>query len=93
MTTPEALEALGLVAPGDPAPHTVVRLTTTCNHSRSGSERCWPDYELYIKGAPVAKEGGPDRSAHSDCRNASSARLSVGVSLEKRSVTSSASFW
>jgi hypothetical protein len=50
-------------------------------------------YELFVKGAPVAKEGGPDRSAHSDWRNASSARLSVGVSLEKRSVTSSASFW
>jgi RepB DNA-primase from phage plasmid len=48
ITTPEALESLGLVAPEDPAP-TVVRLKTSRNHSR-------------VKGAPLAKDGGPDRS-------------------------------
>jgi RepB DNA-primase from phage plasmid len=61
MTTPEALESLGLVAPEDPAP-TVVRFKTSSNHSRLGTERSWPDYELCVKGAPVAREGGPDRS-------------------------------
>lgn len=61
MTTPEALEALGLVAPEDPAP-TVVRLNTSRNSDRLGNGRSWPDYELCVKGAPVAKEGGPDRS-------------------------------
>ena len=61
MTTPEALEALGLVAPEDPAP-TVVRLNTSRNASRLGNDRSWPDYEMCVKGAPVAKEGGPDRS-------------------------------
>jgi hypothetical protein len=61
MTTPEALEALGLVAPEDITP-TVVRLNTSRNTNRLGSERSWPDYELCVKGAPVAREGGPDRS-------------------------------
>lgn len=60
MTT-GALEALGLVAPEDPAP-TVVRLNTSRNTNRLGNERSWPDYELCVKGTPVAKEGGPDRS-------------------------------
>jgi hypothetical protein len=27
-----------------------------------GAERSWPDYELCVKGAPIAKEGGLDRS-------------------------------
>jgi hypothetical protein len=61
MTTPQALEALGLVAPEDITP-TVVRLNTSRNSNRLGNERSWPDYELCVKGAPVAKEGGPDRS-------------------------------
>jgi hypothetical protein len=61
MTTPEALEALGLVAPEDPAPN-LVRLNTSRDTDRLGSERGWPDYERCVKGAPVAKEGGPDRS-------------------------------
>jgi hypothetical protein len=61
MTTPEALEALGLVAPEDIAP-AVVRLNTSRNSNRTGNERSWPDYELCVKGAPIAKEGGPDRS-------------------------------
>jgi hypothetical protein len=61
MTTPEALESLGLVAPQDPAP-TVVRFKPSGNPSHMGAERSWPDYELCVKGAPVAKEGGPDRS-------------------------------
>jgi hypothetical protein len=62
ITTPEALEALGLVAPPDPAP-TVVRLKTSRNHNRLGSDKGWPNYELCVKGAPPAKEGGgPDRS-------------------------------
>jgi hypothetical protein len=59
MTTPEALEALGLVAPEDHP--TVVRLNTFRNTNYLGSERSWPDYELCVKGAPIAKEGGPDR--------------------------------
>src|SRR5664279_2271742 len=42
MTTPEALESLGLVAPRDPAP-TVVRFKTSRNHSPLGTERSWPD--------------------------------------------------
>jgi hypothetical protein len=58
MTTPEALEALGLVAPEDPAPN-VVRLKTSINHSRLGSERSWPDCELCVKGAPLAKRWRP----------------------------------
>jgi flagellar biosynthesis/type III secretory pathway protein FliH len=61
MTTPDALEALGLVAPEDPAPN-VVRPKTSRNHSRLGTERSWPDYELCVKGAPLARDGGPDRS-------------------------------
>jgi hypothetical protein len=61
MTTPEALEALGLVAPEDLAP-TVVHLNTSRNSNRLGNERSCPDYELCVKGAPVAREGGPDRS-------------------------------
>jgi hypothetical protein len=61
MTTPEALESLGLVAPQEPAP-TVVRFKTSGNPSRLGAERSWPDYELCVKGATIAKEGGPDRS-------------------------------
>lgn len=60
MTTPDALEALGLVAPEDPAPN-VFRLKTSRNHSRLGSDRSWPDYELCVKGAPL-KDGYPDRS-------------------------------
>jgi hypothetical protein len=63
--TPEALESLGLVAPPDPTP-TVVRLKTSRNHSRLGSERGWPDYEACLRGAPPNKEGaGPSRS-HAD---------------------------
>jgi hypothetical protein len=61
MTTPEALEALGLVAPENITP-TVVRLNTSRNCNRLGTERSWPDYERCVKGAPVAREGGPDRS-------------------------------
>ena len=61
MTTPAALEALGLVAPED-LTSTVVRLDTSRNSNRLGNERSWPDYELCVKGAPFAREGGPDRS-------------------------------
>jgi hypothetical protein len=62
ITTPEALESLGLVAPPDPA-LTVVRLKTSRNHSRLGSDKDGPDYEACVKGAPLNKEGtGPDRS-------------------------------
>jgi hypothetical protein len=61
MTTPEALETLGLVAPEDITP-TVVRLNTSRNSNCLGNERSWPDYERCVKGAPVAREGGPDRS-------------------------------
>jgi hypothetical protein len=58
MPTPEALKALGLVAPEDRAPN-LVRLNTSRDTDRLGSERDRPDFE---QGAPVAKEGGPDRS-------------------------------
>ena len=65
ITTPEALESLGLVAPPDPAPN-VVPLKTSRNHSRLGSDKCWPDYEACLRGAPPNKEGtGPSRS-HAD---------------------------
>jgi hypothetical protein len=61
ITTPEALEALGLVASPDPAP-TVVRQKSSRNHSSSGTDRGWPDYEACVKGAPPTKESGQDRS-------------------------------
>ena len=65
MTTPEALESLGLVAPADPAP-TVVRFKTSSNHSGLGSQRSWPDYERCLLAAPPASDGdGPSRS-HAD---------------------------
>lgn len=64
ITTPKALEAVGLVAPPDPAPN-VVRLKTSRNHSRLG-DKGWPDYEACLRGAPPNKEGtGPSRS-HAD---------------------------
>jgi predicted secreted protein len=64
-TTPEALEALGLVAPQEPAP-TVVRFKPAGNHSRLGAARSWPDYERCLLGAPPASDGdGPSRS-HAD---------------------------
>ena len=40
----------------------MVRLDTSRNSNRLGNERSWPDYELCVKGAPFAREGGPDRS-------------------------------
>jgi len=62
MTTPEALEALGLVAPEDPAP-TVLHLKSRPTNTPPQGERTWPDYERCLKGAPRAGEGGgPDRS-------------------------------
>jgi hypothetical protein len=62
MTTPEALESLGLVAPPDPSP-TVVRFKPSGN---PGTERSWPDYERCLLGAPTASDGdGPSRS-HAD---------------------------
>ena len=63
MTTPEALEALGLVTPPKPyqAP-AVVPFTPSLKHSRSGKEPEWPDYGLCLQKAPRAGEGGPDRS-------------------------------
>jgi hypothetical protein len=65
ITTPEALEALGLVAPPDPAPN-VVPVKISRNHSRLGSEKGWPDYEACLRGAPPNKDGtGPSRS-HAD---------------------------
>jgi RepB DNA-primase from phage plasmid len=59
--TPEALESLGLVAPPE-SPPAVFRLKTSRNDSRLGADRGWPDYDRCVKGAPMAKEGGPDRS-------------------------------
>ena len=61
ITTPEALESLGLVAPAEPPP-TVVRLKPSRTPGRSGSEPEWPDYERCVAGAPPAKDGGRDRS-------------------------------
>jgi hypothetical protein len=62
ITTPEALESLGLVAPPEPAP-TVFRLKTSRNDSRLGTDRSWPDYQRCVAGAPPNKEGnGPNRS-------------------------------
>lgn len=62
ITTPEALESLGLVAPAEPLP-TVVRLKPSRTHGRSGTEPEWPDYERCVAGAPSAREGGGrDRS-------------------------------
>lgn len=62
ITTPEALESLGLVAPEDPAP-TVVRFQPSGNRKPLSGERSWPDYERCVKAAPPSKEGqGPDRS-------------------------------
>jgi hypothetical protein len=55
-TTPEALEALGLVAPEDPAP-TVVRFKTPSNQKYLSGECSWPDYERCVKAAPPSKEG------------------------------------
>jgi hypothetical protein len=41
----------------------VLPLKTSRKHSRSESERAWPDYQRCVDGAPPAKEGdGPDRS-------------------------------
>jgi hypothetical protein len=56
-------KSLGLVAPPEPdtAP-TVFRLKTSRNDSRLETNRGWPDYDRCVKGAPLAKEGGPDRS-------------------------------
>jgi hypothetical protein len=60
--TPEQLEALGLLAPPEPAP-AVLPFKTSREHTRSGGERTWPDYQRCVAGAPPAKEGnGPDRS-------------------------------
>jgi hypothetical protein len=63
MTTPEALESLGLVAP--PKPHqapAVVPFKPSRKHSRLGNEPEWPDYERCLRQAPRASDGGPDRS-------------------------------
>jgi hypothetical protein len=60
--TPEQLEALGLLAPPEPAP-AVLPFKTSRTPTRSGGERTWPDYQRCVAGAPPAKEGaGPDRS-------------------------------
>src|SRR5208282_4447189 len=61
-TTPETLQALGLVAPEDPAP-TVLRFKPASNNKSVSGERSWPDYERCVIAAPRSKEGqGPDRS-------------------------------
>lgn len=60
--TPEQVEALGLLAPPEPA-RAVLPFKTSREHTRSGGERAWPDYQRCVAGAPPAKEGdGPDRS-------------------------------
>ena len=56
MTTPEALEALGLVATPEPAP-TVVRFKTASNNKQRSGERSWPDYKRCVIAAPRSKEG------------------------------------
>jgi hypothetical protein len=61
ITTPEALEALGLVAPQDPAP-TVLHLKSRRTNLAPQCEGSWPDYDRCLKGTPRASEGGgPDR--------------------------------
>jgi hypothetical protein len=40
----------------------VFRLKTSRNDSRLETERSWPDYDRCVKGAPLTKEGRPDRS-------------------------------
>jgi hypothetical protein len=61
-TTPEALQALGLVTPEDPAP-TVLPFNKSGNRKPLSGERSWPDYERCVKDAPPSKEGhGRDRS-------------------------------
>lgn len=60
--TPQQLDALGLVAPSEPAP-TVLPLRSSQKYHTSDGERSWPDYERCVAGAPPSKEGdGPDRS-------------------------------
>jgi len=60
--TPQQLEALGLLAPPEPAP-AVLPFKTSRQHTRSEGKREWPDYQRCVAGAPPAKEGdGPDRS-------------------------------
>jgi hypothetical protein len=61
ITTPEAPESLGLVAPPEAAP-TVFRLKTSRNDSRLGTDRNWPDYQRCVAGAPPNK-GAMDRIA------------------------------
>jgi hypothetical protein len=62
VVTPQQLEALGLVAPPEPAP-AVLPLKTPRALGRSESGRTWPDYERCLAGAPPNREGtGPDRS-------------------------------
>jgi len=61
-TTPETLEALGLVAPTEPAT-TVVQLNTSRSAHRSEGAKSWPDYEKCLRDQKLAtKEGVPDRS-------------------------------
>ena len=63
ITTPEAPEALGLVAPEELAAPTVIRFKSPSTHNRLRGERSWPDYERCVRSAPPSKEGqGPDRS-------------------------------
>jgi hypothetical protein len=62
MTIPETLEALGLLVAPENITATVVRFNTSRNSNRVGNQGSWPDDELCVKGARVAKEGGLDRS-------------------------------
>ena len=87
MTTPAALEALGLVAPRKPyqAP-TVVSFTPSRKRSHLGKEPEWPDYQRCLLGAPQASEGnGPSRS-HADffwCKMAAQRGWSIEETAQK----------
>jgi hypothetical protein len=85
MTTPEALESLGLVALADPEP-IVIPFKSPHNHSQLGMKRSWPDYERCVTQAPLAKDGdGPDRSKadYFWCKMAAQRGWSIEETAEK----------
>jgi hypothetical protein len=85
MTTPEALESLGLVAPADPEP-IVIPFKSSHNHSQLGMKRSWPDYERCVTDAPLAGDGdGPDRSKadYFWCKMAAQRGWSIEETAEK----------
>ena len=87
ITTPEALEVLGLVAPPKPyQPPTVVSFAASRKRGHLGKEPEWPDYQRCLLGAPPASEGsGPSRS-HADffwCKMAAQRGWSIEETAQK----------